>query len=378
MAKLVPFRYSRPSTWTGEPPRRDWLIEGLALKKTVLIFNGPGAVGKSLLMQQLMTACAIGGDFLGMTMPQVKSYGWFAEDPVDEMKRRQADLNQHYQVGPADTEAMTMTAVDEMDDAVLFHAAGRNSEGRTTPAWDSVRGHILAEGCQLAVLDNAALIFNGNANYPELVSPFMQEVKKLASDMGGKAGGLVIIIQHPSQEGESSGSGQAGARAWSNLARSRWYMTFPKDFDEVNEEICYERIIETKKNNYGPRKKPMRVEWRDGVFVPVMVSGESGAGLSTFQLSALRSRLESNVREMVRRGDKVSLMNGAPDHVATRLGKDPTWKMYSRGDITGAAERLLRDMQFVLVDVRVGNHVRRLIRTPEGRYPGEKPPEASE
>lgn len=375
---LRPFRFSRTSDWTRTPPVRDWLIEGLAVKKTVMVFNGTGSVGKSLLMQQLMTSCAIGGDFLGQRMPQVPSFGWFAEDPREEMERRAVDINRHYGITPGDTEGrMTLTALDEMDDPVLYRAATRTTEGRTTQQWLSIRGHILGEGAQLAVLDNAALIFDGNANYPELVSPFMQECKRLANDMADGTGGLVIIIQHPSQEGENSGSGQAGARAWSNLARSRWLMTFPKEFDEDSDEVCYERIIKTKKNNYGPRKGPLRVEWREGVFVPIAVAGKRDGRLKTHEFIELRSRVYAWVRDSVKRGDRVSLTNGAPDHLATRLAKDPAWKMYDRGEIEHAAADLISEGRLIYVDVGKGTRARRLIRTPDTTYPGEEERDAN-
>lgn len=342
------------------------------LKKTVLVFNGPGAVGKSLLMQQLMTSCAIGAEFLGQRMPKVSSFGWFAEDPRDEMRRRQADINHYYDIDPADTDGMSLTAADEMDDPTLYHAATRTSVGRPSQAWLSLRGHVLGEGCQLAVLDNAALIFDGNANYPELVAPFMQEAKKLASDMADGTGGVVVIIQHPSQEGETTGSGQAGARAWSNLARARWYMTFPKEFDEDGDEVCYERVVRTKKNNYGPRKGPMRVEWRAGVFVPVAVSGQSGGRLPLDKFIELRGRIEWTIRDMVKRGERVSNANGARDHFWAIVGKHPAWKMYHHNDVQPALDALLKDGRLLIVDLGTGTRARRLIRTPDTTYPGEE------
>lgn len=370
---LRPFRFSRTSDWTRTPPARDWLIEGLALKKTVMVFNGSGSVGKSLLMQQLMTSCAIGGDFLGQRMPQVSSFGWFAEDPREEMERRAVDLNRYYGIAPGDTEGrMTVAALDDMDEPWLWRAATRTSEGRPTAQWLSLRGHVIGEGAQLVVLDNAALIFDGNANYPELVAPFMQECKKLANDMADGTGGLVIIIQHPSQEGENSGSGQAGARTWSNLSRSRWLMKWPKEYDEDSDDICNERQILTKKNNYGPRKGPLRVEWREGVFVPIAVAGKREGRLSTSEFIELRSRLYAWVRDAVKRGDRVSVTNGAPDHIATRLAKDPAWKMYDRAEVESAGANLISEGRLVYVDVGKGTRARRLIRTADTTYPGEE------
>lgn len=371
--KFRPWRITRPSNWIGEAPPRDWMLEGLALKKTVMIFNGPGSVGKSLLMQQLMTCCSVGRDFLGLPMPKVNSFGWFAEDPAAEMHRRQNDINAYLDIDPADTDGMSLMCSDDMDDATLYAGPTRGSnEGHVTPQWLTLREHVLDENCRVVVIDNVQLTFGGNANYPEQVGGFMRELKKLANDMADNTGGLVALIQHPSAEGINSKSGESGARAWSNLSRSRLYMTFPKEYDDEEDGICNERIIKTMKNNYGPRKGPMRVEWRNGVFVPVAVSVASGGRLDTIQLMELRSRIVLAVRDMVSRGDKVSLTKGAPDHVATRLGREPAWKMYGWAEIDSATTKLVDDGKIVVVDVGSKSRVRRLIRTPDKSYPGEE------
>jgi RecA-family ATPase len=51
---------------------------------------GAGGEGKTLLAQMLATACAVGGNWLGLTVKRCRSLLIFCDDDQDEMHRRQA------------------------------------------------------------------------------------------------------------------------------------------------------------------------------------------------------------------------------------------------------------------------------------------------
>ena len=55
-------------------------------------------MGKSLLMQQLMTAAATGKQWFDRSMPRCKTFGLFGEDPEDESWRRREDISRFYDV----------------------------------------------------------------------------------------------------------------------------------------------------------------------------------------------------------------------------------------------------------------------------------------
>src|SRR5262252_3776133 len=87
-----------------EPPPPEWIWDGLALRGTVVVLGGDGGVGKSLLLQQLLSCSALGRPCLGRHVERVKAFGWFCEDSEDWLKRRQLWINEHLGVMPPDYE----------------------------------------------------------------------------------------------------------------------------------------------------------------------------------------------------------------------------------------------------------------------------------
>lgn len=72
-------------TWRDrELPDRKWLVPGWLPIGHVATLYGDGGTGKSLLAQQLMTACAIGSCWLGLQTMHCPAYGVLCEDSCDE------------------------------------------------------------------------------------------------------------------------------------------------------------------------------------------------------------------------------------------------------------------------------------------------------
>lgn len=60
-----PGRIINPAQLVGKKvPPREWLVDGMIPHGKVTLLSGDGGLGKSLLMQQLMTAAATGQDWL--------------------------------------------------------------------------------------------------------------------------------------------------------------------------------------------------------------------------------------------------------------------------------------------------------------------------
>ena len=85
-----------------EPPR--WLVDGVVMTGMTCLFTGIPGVGKSLLLQQLLTAAALGRPWLGYETEPVKCFGMFCEDPQQFLKLRQWDIFEHFNILPPDLE----------------------------------------------------------------------------------------------------------------------------------------------------------------------------------------------------------------------------------------------------------------------------------
>ncbi|WP_265026478.1 AAA family ATPase [Wolbachia endosymbiont (group A) of Bibio marci] len=77
------------SKWVGSPPEKEFIIQDWLSIGNVSYLSGDYEVGKSLLVQQLMTAVATGKPWLSIDVKQVKTYALFCEDE----KKAQAMCN---------------------------------------------------------------------------------------------------------------------------------------------------------------------------------------------------------------------------------------------------------------------------------------------
>jgi RecA-family ATPase len=71
----------------------------------------------------------------------------------------------------------------------------------------------------------------------------------------------VILLAHPSLTGLASGSGTSGSTAWNNSVRARLYL-------EADDKDKNARVLKFMKSNYRPKGEPMRLIYRNGLFVP--------------------------------------------------------------------------------------------------------------
>ena len=82
-------------------------------------------------------------------------------------------------------------------------------------------------------------------------------MRRLAID----AGSAVIIAAHPSLTGIATDTGLSGSTAWHNSVRARMYFKAAPGDDTTL------RVLECKKNNYGPVTATILARWKDGVYV---------------------------------------------------------------------------------------------------------------
>ena len=67
----------------------------------------------------------------------------------------------------------------------------------------------------------------------------------------------------------ASGSGISGSTAWHGAFRFRQYLKGIKEEDDGDRRADDLRELEFKKNQYGPKGRPIMLRYKDGLFIPV-------------------------------------------------------------------------------------------------------------
>lgn len=250
-----------PTQWVNrQAPAIKWLVQDSFIAGTVGILAGDGGLGKSLLLQQLQTACVLGVPWLGMATEKCRSLAVYCEDDTDELHRRQERINDHYSCRMSDLNGMRIESRPGRD-CVLMQFRQWGGDGKKTMMFEQVWQAAKTHGARIVILDTVADVFSGNEvdrNQPRV---FIRSLRQLALAIQG----TVILTQHPSVDGMNSGSGRSGSTGWNNSVRSRLYLTRPKAAKE--DEPTDERWLRTMKSNYGRSGGKLSVTWKAGCFV---------------------------------------------------------------------------------------------------------------
>jgi RecA-family ATPase len=252
-----------PATLDGAPvPLRQWLVPDWVPMARATALYGAGGEGKTLLGQMLATACAIGVQWLGLPVQRCNSLLFFCEDDLDEMHRRQDDINRHLGCTFADLGAMRWLPQLGADNALMTFSEGRPLR---TPVFDQVLDAAAAHGAKLIIADTLADVFSGNENDRGQARAFAQSALGF---LARATHGAVIALAHPSRSGMNSGSGESGSTAWIGTFRSQLYLSTP-EVDKGEPPDPNARVLTRKKSNAARRDESIELRWRDGVFVPI-------------------------------------------------------------------------------------------------------------
>jgi RecA-family ATPase len=241
-----------PALVGRKAPPRHFILPAWLPAQCVILLHGFGGVGKTLLAQQIGTACILRCEFLGSVADACTVLGWFGEDDHDELWRRQEAINAALGIDSiADLDGKLFWRACPGDDLSLFKAT---SEGdyQITPLFDVLRAQIVETGAKLTILDSATQI----AAIPEgnrvLVTRCIQALNRLCIETGT----TIILIGHNNRDGEFSGS-----TAWENRVRSRIHMKREKDEDGGEAiKLC------RPKANYAATEDGVTLEWHQGAY----------------------------------------------------------------------------------------------------------------
>ena len=313
-------------------PPREFLVPGWLSPGHVTMLYADGGVGKSLLALQLMTALATGRPWLGLDVPQCRTFGLFCEDSTDELDRRQRDINTAMQITRADIGDMRyISGLGEENSLVRFD---RDGQMLTTEGYARLYAEVRSFRPRLVVVDTAADVFDGNEVSRREVRRFIATaLGRLARDFNA----AVLLCGQPSRDGMKTGRLDGGSTAWNNTVRARWTLARPEGSPgEVDDN---ERVLTSAKSNYGRTGDTLLMRWTRGAFQPVVP-------LTVDQARARMDHAENVFLKIINRAGVNQGLNYSPhrnagNYAPKKFAEHPDRDSLRRSDFETAMEALL-------------------------------------
>ncbi|MGD9659392.1 MAG: AAA family ATPase [Methylocystis sp.] len=334
---LEPLEIVEPTALHGrEVPVRRWIWDGWIPRGAVTALYGDGGTGKSLLAQQLMTACAVGETFLGEGVECCKVLGVFCEDDGDELHRRQAAINDRLGVSFAELANMRwLSRVGSENLLMTFAADGR---GVPAPFFSQILNAARDFGARVVIIDTAADTFAGNENIRPQVRQFIALLTRLAREIDG----AVVLLAHPSQTGKTSGSGDGGSTAWNNSVRSRLYFKRPEPAggDAPDPDL---RTLSRLKANYAAAGVDLTLRYESGAFIPDLDATGVSGGQGTSRQREAEEAFMTGMNELLAKGLRCNVHKGQANYAPKSLReKTAGCGRFSEEELTGAMNRLIK------------------------------------
>jgi RecA-family ATPase len=255
------------SNWDNVPvPTRKWAIRDRVPLNQVGLFSGEGGSGKSIIELMKDVAHVTGKEWLGSMPEQGGAFYLGAEDEADEIHIRLAAIAAHYGTTFKALVAGGLRVLPLLGkDSMLCVQMGRGNHVEVTPLYRQLleaAGDLKPKNISIDTLSRA---FGGDEINRVQVYAFAMHMQALAK----AANGSVTILSHPSLSGLASGSGISGSTAWHGAFRFRQYLKGIKDDEEADPSDQDLRELEFKKNQYGPKGRPIVLRYKDGLFLPV-------------------------------------------------------------------------------------------------------------
>lgn len=372
---VVPLHAPQPfvpwniSTWDGAPPKPpEWVVDGILLRGMVTLMTGMPGVGKSLALQQLLSAAALGERWLDKETIGVPTLGLLCEDPQDMIERRQMDINAHYGVSPQDYEGKCAIESRDGKDGIIWEV-DRTDRGRPTALWDQIWDYVAAEGVGIVGFDTAAVVAELNENWRSHVTPFMRALTAKAVENNC----AVILTQHPSKNSPNSWSGSG---AWLGSARFGLNMGRPKEYDPETGKPALERVLRGLKANYSAGIQAEKLLWDRGVFIRDRSDEITGGAAPVERLSRmeLEYRMLSSAKKLIQSyGVLIAADPTSSSGIAERVRRspDPAINKIPYNTLYQVQDELVRSGHLVVVR---GARGRILIRPADcDPYPDEQP-----
>jgi hypothetical protein len=237
-----------------DPQPKKFIIPRLAPAGETTLFTGAGAVGKSLLAQQLATALAAGRDTLGLTLRQAPAIYLTAEDDAEQLHWRQKHLCSALGV-PMVSLAGRLHLITRRGEPSSFLALVGEAGFEPSALYRQLERLMKASGVRALFLDNVAHLFPGDENDRSDVTAFVNLLNRLA----GETQAAIVLLGHPNKAGDT----YSGSTAWLNAVRSQISMERPKG-SEHDPDL---RAVHVGKPNYAQAGEALRCRWLDWAFI---------------------------------------------------------------------------------------------------------------
>jgi RecA-family ATPase len=331
-----PLPFIDMSDWDDEPvPQRKWAIFNRVPLNQAGLFSGQGGTGKSIIELMKDVAHVSGKDWLGSMPEQGAAFYIGAEDDIDELHIRLANIATYYQVTFKELVDGGLNMLCLLgQDATLCAATGKSGKVEVTQLYRQLyerAGDIKPKNISIDTLSRA---FAGSELDRVQVYAFAMHMQALAM----VADGSVTVLSHPSLSGISDGRGFSGSTAWDGAFRFRQYLTAAKSDEGADDNV---RQLEFKKIQYGPKVETVIVRYERGLFLPV-------AGVSTLDKIAREARVDELFQKLVnetnQRNEKVSSRLSAHEYAPTVFARNSDSKAASikKNEFETAMERLFK------------------------------------
>jgi RecA-family ATPase len=340
-----PLPWVNMQDWDSTPmPAREWAVDNLVPMRQPFLFTGEGAVGKSILELMLSVAHVTGHDWLGATVKQGPAIYYGCEDEQEELRRRLAAIAYHY--------GTTFTALIagglhllsfEDDDPLLAKPVQFNkSILETTPRYKQML-EVARDIKPVHIgIDTSADVFGGSEIERVHVRQFVGALRRLAR----AANGSVVLIAHPSLTGINTGTGLSGSTGWHNSVRARAYLRSPTRAEENGEQPGSNlRLLEFKKNNYGPITESILLQWDDGWFVPVQGSTVD----QVTREEAVRNKFKALLAKFIEQRQWVS-PNRGNTYAAAKFAEHPEAGGFTSREFETAMQQLINQNEIHIVE----------------------------
>jgi len=356
---------SAPLTLVCPPAWRDiplesmrWLATNRIPAGDVTILSGDGGGGKTTVALQLAVAVEQAlGDWLGTVCETGPVIFFSGEEPEAEMRRRPHRAARKRGIDPSDMGNLHFHFADP-DACLLGTTSRRDGTMAPTALFASLAAAARDIRPALIVVDSIAATFGGNQNDRVSARTFVGMFRQLAREVDC----AVLLLDHPSLSGITSGTGRGGSMDWQNATRARLHLETVAE----EEEGGTSRVLEVKKLNYGAAGEKTKLRWEDGCFVL-----EAAAG-SPYRAAAERGTDDLFLRLLEQRNAQGRWVtpSKAAGFAPKELAAMPGAEGFTAAALAHAMERLLA-ANLVMVETfgPPSKQRQRLVVTPSNRLP---------